>query len=500
MEPGKFDRFPRNTMRLPAFGPMLQKYRDFRRCNRRVVRNLNALAHTFTRVMSANLRSNEPFRVENVIHRCLKKRRLEEIGEELNRELPRDLESVRDLIQAFAKLTGEDPKPFLDREAEIRARFLDDLWFFAKVVTFNLCDDHAFLSRVRALMRHISEIKPEVATGLLAHDAGLADRITSFNEIARVLHQMGDDLFFQAVRRLHGVRTFSLGRENRLELMDLEGTESDLEAGRPLDPAKVRNPALRALLVPYVLGQHGAGREVLNVALVDGILDTQFSLGLHKAVLRAYIEEGSDSARNFVSLSYYEPPHPLSSTVIGKRLRYFSGILEALDYSIHTDSISFLSAQFKMGAESTASTLSETMRAIISLKDLDEVPGLTDDPRRVVELFRKGATNLLGLFNASRNFRYVLAGQMEKSTFAAALKGQKLNPGDLRVLFDDEFPSLVQAQGRRGKVSVPDTMRFLQDLREEIRREAAKAAPEAPPQVPAHLPPRPEEPPGVGPR
>ncbi len=199
--------------------------------------------------------------------------------------------------------------------------------------------------------------------------------------------------------------------------------------------------------------------------------------------VRAKIEEGTGPARNFITLSYCEPPHPLASSVIGKRLRYFAGILEAMDYSIHTDSISFLSAQYKMGADSTASTLAETMRAIISLKDLDEVPGLSDDPRRVVEIFRKGATNLLGFFNASRNFRYMLLGQMERSTFAAALKGQRLNAGDLDVLFEDEFPALVQAAARDGKVQVPEAMRFLHGLRVELAQ-TARRDPAPPPPAP----------------
>ena len=488
MEFDRRDRATRNTMRLPAFGPLLQKYREFRRSNRRAVKNLNALAQTFLRVMTVNLRSNEPFRVENVIHRCRKKRRLEEIGEALSRDLPRDFESLQESIEAYARLTGEDPAPFREREAGIRAVFLDQLWFFTKILVFNLCDDQTFINRMRDLLRHVTEIKPEVSVGLLQPGSDLAGLITSFNEIARVLHQRGDDRFFETVRRLHGVRTFSLGRENSLELMDLEGTESDLVAGQPLDHRRVKNPALRAILVPYVLGQHGAGREVLNVALADGILDTQFSLGLHKASLRAFIEEGTGSVRNFISLSYYEPRHPFHSSVIGKRLRYFAGILEALGYSIHTDSISFLSAQYRMGAASTASTLAETMRAIISLKDLDEVPGLADDPGRVVEIFRKGATNLLGFFNASRNFRYALAGQMERSTFAAALKGQRLNAGDLAVLFDDEFPSLVTAEARRGKIQAPEWMKFLRGLHEEIDRARLEAAPPAAAPAPSDPP------------
>ncbi len=477
MEPDRQRHMPRKTMRLPAFGPLLARYREFRRTNQRAVKKLNALAQTFMRVMNINLRPDEPFRVENVIHRCLKKQRLEEIGEAFSRDLPRDFESLRESIESYGRLTGEDCAPFLDREAAIRAAFLDQLWFFTKILIFNLCDDHTFISRMRDLLRYVTEIKPEVSEGLLEPGADLAGKLTSFNEIARVLHQRGDDRFFETVRRLHGVRTFSLGRENSLELMDLEGTESDLVAGQPLDHGRVRNRALKAILVPYVLGQHGAGREVLNVALADGIIDTQFSLGLHKASLRAFIEEGTGSARNFVSLSYYEPRHPLSSSVVGNRLRYFAGILDALGYSIYTDSISFLSAQYRMGAASTASTLAETMRAIISLKDLDEVPGMADDPSRIVEIFRKGATNLLGFLNASRNFRYALAGQMERSTFAAVLKGQHLNAGDLAVLFDDEFPALVTAEARRGRIQAPEWMKFLGSLNEEILRMRPDASP-----------------------
>ncbi|GEM_PF-3145378 len=458
----------RSTMRMPALGPLLERYRAFREKNRAAVKNLNGLSRDFTRIMTANTRPNEPFRTENVVHRCLKKRRLETITRDLGRRLQKTFRSVQAFVESYAALTRENGAPYEERERRIRASFLDQLWFLMKILAFNLCDDTTFLHHFRTTLSFLTEIKPEIASGVLTPGADLADRLTSFNEIARVLHQRGDDSFFRQVRSLHGVRSFSLGKENRLELLDLDGSEEGLVAGQPLSPEDIRNPALRALVIPYCLGQRGAGQEILNVAVVDGVLDTQFSLGLHKANLRAFIQEGARSSKDFIALSYYEPPHPVHSAEIGKRIRYFAGILEALDYAVHTDNISFLSAEFKRGASSTASTLTETMRAIISLKDLDEVPGLSDDPRRIVDLFRKGVTNLLGFSTVVRNFKYLLAGRLDRRNFAAFFKGDRLNTADLNVLFDDEFPAILKRMAKRHAINLPETMKFLRDLRRGI--------------------------------
>lgn len=441
-------------------------YRAFQEANRAAVDGLNQLCRFFTAFQATNIRSNEPFRIENVRHRCEKRRRVESVSRALSRRIFRDLDAIDGLVRSFARLTGLDATGFERRAADLREAFLRELWYLRKLLLHSLCDDTAYTALQKQTVALLTEIRRETLTRLLAGRPIDPADLASLNEIARVLHHRGDEWFFRRVRRLGRVRDIPLAGSNALEVLDLNALEDGDEAWDPDDPSSWPAPALRALVRPYRAGAHGAGQETLNVVALDGLVDTQFTLGLHKARLRSLIVEGDASRRNFISLSYFEPPQTVYSQNIGKRLRYFGGLLERMDFAVDTDYLSYLNATFHGHSSLASATLSEVMRAIISLKDLDEVEGLTDGYGTLLDLFEKGVTNLHSYLALVRYFRQFLAGRLDRDSFRMILLSQRLNPSDLRVFFDKEAPALL-ARARRTPEEVPRLMRFLQSVREE---------------------------------
>jgi len=441
----------------------LSAYRAFQEANHLAVENLNQLCRRFTSIQSAAIRRNEPFRRENVGHRCEKKRRVRSIARDISRRIIRDLDSMDRLVDAYHALTGQDPAGFRCRVLEIRSAFLQDLWYLLRIVVHSLCDDTAFLALQSHTVGLLTVIRPETLRDLLARRTIDPAGLSSLNEIARVLHHLGDEWFFENVRCQGRMRVIPLAGKNQLEVLDINDSDGAWEGD---DPATWPVPALAALVRPYLAGEHGAGQETLNVVVVDGLVDTQFTLGLHKARLRSLIIKDDASHGNFISLAYYEPPQTVYSQNIGKRLRYFAGLLERMDFGVETDHLSYLNASFHGHSNLTTTILSEVMRAIISLKDLDEVEGLSDDFTALIDLFQKGVTNLHHYLATVGYFRQFLAQTLDRDAFRTILISQRLNRSDLKVLFEKEIPDILRRR-RRVPLDVPDIMRYVESLRQE---------------------------------
>ena len=203
-------------------------------------------------------------------------------------------------------------------------------------------------------------------------------------------------------------------------------------------------PVMEGLLRPYTEGVKGGGAESLNVVKFGDMIDTQLLLGLHKARLRSRISARRGPARNFISLTYYEPFQALVSQTLGQRVRYFAGILSRLLFNVKTDFVTYLTAEFMGSAGRCKKVLGELVRAMISLKDLDELLAMPDKTEQAISLFCEGVSNIHGYFNALRCLEFALTGQVSEESLAIILRQEELNAREVELLLKNDLPRMAK--------------------------------------------------------
>lgn len=423
---------------------LVRQYNQFIEANKKAVRSLSELGKMFSKMTLVVVRGNEPFSVENVHHRCSKKHNLQIICDKLSRRLLSCMTSLDALIESYARVSRTDASEIRMNLTNIKERFLSNFWFLKRVLLFNLCDDVMYFSQHRRALGLLTEIRPDVTKSLHnPRDEGLASKLRSLNEVVRYLHQRGEDAFFSRARGMGASKMFALGNDNVLNLVDLDEQLTGKGKARKTHVQTLNEPVMSALLKTYKDGVKGEGAETLNVVKFKDMIDTQLELGLHKARLRSRISTKSGSRNSFISLSYFEPFQPLVSQSLGQRVRYFSGILSRLMFRVETDFVTFLTADYSGGASNCKSALSELVRAMISLKDLDELlyqPGKTE---QAISLFCEGVSNVHGYLNALRCLELALSGQIAVESLQMILKNEELNRDELDLILKQDFPRIA---------------------------------------------------------
>ena len=452
----------------PTLLELSAQYDRLMRANARAVRSLNELGKLFDKITLASIRSNEPFRMENITHRCSKKRNLEVICARFTRRLPAFLATIDTLIESYAALSQTDVSQIRRKANQISQRFLSQFWFLKRILLFNLCDDAMYFSQQKKTLGLLTDIRPDVASSVrwLRPEAAVA-KLNSLNEVIRFLHQRGEDAFFERARQLGASRRYPLGNENFLNLVDLDSPPASPQPKLAVQDL-LAEPVMAALLGPYAAGVKGEGAEVLNVVKFRDLVDTQLELGLHKARLRSRITSSKKRPASFISLSYFEPFQSLLSQTVGQRLRYFAGILSRLSFSVDTDFVTFLNAQLHASAAECKRALGEVVRAFISLKDLDELLSLPEKTEKAVSLFCQGVTNIHGYFNLLRCLEFALSGKISPETLKLIVQQQHLNPAELQLLLDRDIPKMMQ------RLATPDTDSRLQSAIDLIRESIAQ--------------------------
>jgi len=447
---------------------LVKQYRQFIEANRRAVRSLNELGKMFSKMTLVVVRGNEPFSVENITHRCSKKHNLQVICDKLSRRLLSCMTSIDALIESYGKVSRTDATEIRVNLTSIKENFISHFWFLKRVLLFNLCDDVMYFSQHKRALGLLTEIRPDIAKSLQnPRDEGLASKLRSLNEVVRYLHQRGEDAFFNRARGMGASRTFALGNDNILNLVDLDEQLANGRRAKKTHVQTLNEPVMSALLKPYKDGVKGEGAETLNVVKFQDTIDTQLELGLHKARLRSRISTKSGSKKSFISLSYFEPFQALVAQSLGQRVRYFSGILSRLTFRVETDFVTFLTADFSSGAGNCKSALSELVRAMISLKDLDELlyqPGKTE---QAITLFCEGVSNVHGYFNALRCLELALSGQIAAESLQMILKKEELNRGEIDLLLKQDFPKIA-ARPNVKPGNAEALKRAFQELRSEL--------------------------------
>ncbi|RLC48352.1 MAG: hypothetical protein DRH70_01240 [Candidatus Coatesbacteria bacterium] len=446
---------------------LIRQYGSFIEANRKAIRSLDELGKMFSKMTHVIVRSNEPFSVENVVHRCSKKHSLEEICAKLSRRLLSCMSSINVLIDTYAEIGEADTRKIKATLANIREKFLSNFWFLKRILLFNLCDDVMYFSQHKRALGLLTEIRPNVAKALRnPQEESLASGLRSVNEVVRYLHQKGEDAFFARARAMGASRTFALGNENMLNLVDLDNLlgGGDGQPGKKSLVQTLNEPVMTALLKPYREGVKGEGAEILNVVKFRDMIDTQLELGLHKARLRSRISSKSGSHKSFISLSYFEPFQALVSQTLGQRVRYFSGILSRLGFTVETDFMTFLTANFSSGAGKCKKVLSELVRAMISLKDLDELLSQPGKTEQAVSLFCQGVSNVHGYFNALRCLELAVSDQITPESLQMILKQEEFSRTEMNLLLKHDFPKIAARPNVR-----PETAALLRRTLEELK-------------------------------
>lgn len=425
---------------------LVQQYALFIEANRAAVRSLNELGKILSDVTRAAVRGNEPFSIENITHRCSKKRNLEAICSRLGRRLLLCASKIETLIDSFGAITEGDTTEIRSTLGDVKEHFLAHFWFLKRLLLFDLCDDVMYFSQQKRAMRLLTDISPDISKSIPnLQDQTVVTKLRSFNEVIRYLHHRGEAAFFIRAREMGGSRQFALGNDNILNLVDLDAelAAGSAAGGGPLDRV-LTEPVMSGLLRPYLDGIKGQGAELLNVVKFKDTIDTQLELGHHKARLRSRVTPKSGPANSFISLSYFEPFQALVSQTLGQRVRYFAGILSRLGFRLDTDFVTFLTASFRGAAGKCKTVLGELMRAMISLKDLDEllsIPGRIDE---AVSLFCEGVSNLHGYFNVLRCLEFALSGQISLTSLELILKQEDLNKAEISRIIEHDLPELAK--------------------------------------------------------
>ncbi|MBN2208529.1 MAG: hypothetical protein JW759_04460 [Candidatus Coatesbacteria bacterium] len=436
---------------------LVEQYGQFIEANKTAVRSLNELGKMFSKMTQVVVRGNEPFSSENIAHRCSKKRNLEVLCDKVSKKLLSCMASIDALIESYGGVSQADTAGIGATLTSIKERFLSHFWFVKRVLLFNLCDDVMYFSQHKRALSLLTEIRPDVVKSLAnPRDEGLASKLRSLNEVVRYLHQKGEDAFFSRARGMGASRTFALGNDNILNLVVIDGqfrkgretkkTHSADVARAAMAKSAVQTlnePVMRALLKPYKDGVKGQGAETLNVVKFKDTIDTQLELGLHKARLRSRINAKSGPRSSFISLSYFEPFQALVAQSLGQRVRYFSGILSRLTFTVETDFVTFLTADFSGGAVQCKRVLSELIRALISLKDLDELLSQPDKTERAIALFCEGVSNIHGYFNVLRCLELALTGQISAESLQMTLRQEEFNRGEIDLLLKQDLPKIA---------------------------------------------------------
>jgi len=444
---------------------LVEQYSRFIEANKTAVRSLNDLGKMFTKMTQVVVRGNEPFSSENITHRCSKKHNLEVLCDKLSRKLLSCMASIDALIESYGGVSQADTSDISAALTSIKERFLSHFWFLKRILLFNLCDDVMYFSQHKRALSLLTEIRPDVVKSLAnPRDERLASKLRSLNEVVRYLHQKGEDAFFARARGMGASRPFALGNDNILNLVALD---EQFPKGRETKKTNVQTldePVMRALLKPYRDGVKGEGAETLNVVKFKDMIDTQLELGLHKARLRSRISAKSGPRKSFISLSYFEPFQALVAPSLGQRVRYFSGILSRLMFTVETDFVTFLTADFSGGAGQCKRVLSELVRAMISLKDLDELLSQPGKTERAIELFCEGVSNIHGYFNALRCLELALTGQIAAESLQMTLRQEEFNRGEIDLLLKQDFPKIAARPNVK-----PETVESLEQAFHELR-------------------------------
>jgi len=447
---------------------LVERYSQFIEANRKAVRSLSELGKMFSKMTQVAVRGNEPFSVENITHRCSKKHNLEVICDKLSRRLLSCMSSIDALIESYGRVSQTDSSEIRANLTSIKERFLSHFWFLKRVLLFNLCDDVMYFSQHKRALGLLTEIRPDVAKSLQnPRDEGLASKLRSLNEVVRYLHQRGEDAFFHRARGMGASRTFALGNDNVLNLVDLDEQLANGRRAKRTHVQTLNEPVMSALLKPYKEGVKGEGAETLNVVKFQDMIDTQLELGLHKARLRSRISTKSGSKKSFISLSYFEPFQALVAQTLGQRVRYFSGVLSRLTFRVETDFVTFLTADFSGGAGRCKSVLSELVRAMISLKDLDELLSQPGKTEQAIALFCEGVSNIHGYFNALRCLELALSGQIAPESLQMILKHEEFNRGEIDLLLKQDFPRIAARPNIRAQAAA-SSKQALHELRAKL--------------------------------
>ncbi len=447
---------------------LVKRYGPFMEANKKAIRSLDELGKMFSKMTHVVVRSNEPFSIENVVHRCNKKQSLEEICTKLSRRLLSCMSSINVLIDTYAEIGEADTSEIRATLANIREKFLSHFWFLKRILLFNLCDDVMYFSQHKRALGLLTEIRPSITKSLRnPREDGLASSLRSVNEVVRYLHQKGEDAFFARAREMGASRTFALGNDNMLNLVDLDRLLGDRQAAKRTPVQTLNEPVMSALLRPYKEGVKGEGAEILNVVKFRDMIDTQLELGLHKARLRSRISAKSGSKKSFISLSYFEPFQALVSQTLGQRVRYFSGILSRLKFTVETDFITFITASFSGGAGKCKKVLSELVRAMISLKDLDELLSQPGKTEQAISLFCQGVSNVHGYFNALRCLELAISDQITPESLQMILKQEEFNRSEMDLLLKHDFPKIA-ARPNVSRETTASLRRALDQMRDSL--------------------------------
>ncbi|MBN1593249.1 MAG: hypothetical protein JW941_08415 [Candidatus Coatesbacteria bacterium] len=422
---------------------LVKEYGRFMEANKKAVKSLNELGKMFSKMTQVVVRGNEPFSTENITHRCMKKHNIQGVCNKLSLRLVSCMSTIDALIDSYGMISQIDTSDIRSTLGSIKDRFITHFWFLKRVLLYDLCDDVMFFSQHKRALGHLTDIRPDVSRSLQnPRDDTLVSKLRSLNEVVRYVHQKGEDAFFGRAREMGASTTFALGNNNILNLVDLDQQlrSEDVADNRAL---ALNEPVLSALLRPYKEGIKGEGAETLNVVKYLDMIDTQLELGLHKARLRSRISMRSGRRRSFISLSYFEPFQALIAQTFGQRIRYFSGVLSRLKFSVETDFTTFLTANFFGGAGLCKKVLGDLVRALISLKDLDELLSQPGKTEKAIALFCDGVSNVHGYFNALRCLELALSEQIALKSFEIILKQEEFSRTEMELLLKHDFPKIA---------------------------------------------------------
>jgi len=446
------------TIRL---SDLVEQFDQFMEANKRAVRSLGELGKMFAKISLVTVRRNEPFNAENIRHRCRKKRHIEAICHSLSRRLLGCMAAMDALVESYHLLSRANKAEIDEALERIKNRFLSHFWFLQRILLFNLSSDVTYFSQHKRALGLLIDIRPSIMRSILSmKDQGLVPKLRSLNELVRYIHQRGENAFFIRARQMGASAQFALGSGNCLNLVDLDVQLSSGGADDGTDRTLsdlLREPVMAGLLQPYREGIKGEGAETLNVVKFKETIDTQLELGLHKARLRSRIPTVPGATPSSISLSYYEPFQTLVSQTLGQRVRYLSGILSRLLFSVDTDFVTYLNAQFDGAPGKCRAALGELVRAMISLKDLDELLSQPGKTEHAISLFAEGVSNIHGYFNAVRCLDLALNGEVSPESLSMILGQEELSPKEMSILLHGDFAKLI---GRPGvDATIAETIR-----------------------------------------